>query len=139
MTEQIMVSKKLIQTVIRELEQVKKSTEADKAISKLQEQLDSSEAVKVSRLAKAMYAKNPTYKGATPVAWDEVPLAVKRDWLDKARSSPLLADMEAVELVATVKAKQDGYGGTFVHWIKPPVAGMRLYTTPTSQLDESNA
>jgi hypothetical protein len=36
------------------------------------------------------------------------------------------------EPVATVKAKRDG-GGTFVHWTKHPVAGMKLYTTPPAQ------
>jgi hypothetical protein len=37
------------------------------------------------------------------------------------------------EPVATVKAKRDG-GGTFVHWTKLPVAGMKLYTTsPAAQ------
>ena len=34
------------------------------------------------------------------------------------------------EPVATVKAKSDAYGGTFVHWTTLPVAGMRLYISP---------
>lgn len=36
----------------------------------------------------------------------------------------------APEPVATVRAKSDRGGGTFVHWVKLPVAGMILYTTP---------
>jgi hypothetical protein len=37
------------------------------------------------------------------------------------------------EPVATVRAKSDAYGGTFVHWVKMPVAGMSLYLAPGAQ------
>jgi hypothetical protein len=46
-----------------------------------------SEAVKLSRAAQALYAKHPTYRGATPLTWDAAPIAVKREWLDKAKQA----------------------------------------------------
>lgn len=57
-----------------------------------------SKAVKINRQAQAMYAKHPTYKGATPMTWDEAPLAVKREWIEKAREISAPAAQPAPEL-----------------------------------------
>jgi len=47
-----------------------------------------------------------------------------------AQPAPVQSEKRG-EPVATVKAKRDGSGGTFVHWTTLPVAGMKLYTSPS--------
>lgn len=53
-------------------------------------------------------------------------IAIERgDEIIKLRAQ--LAAAQGQEPVATVKAKSDAYGGTFVHWTALPVVGMKLY------------
>lgn len=46
-----------------------------------------SQNIKLSRAAQSMYSQHPTYKGTKPMTWYEAPLAVKREWIQKARAA----------------------------------------------------
>lgn len=88
------------------------------------------EGVKIGRQARAMYAKSPTYKGTTPMTWDEAPLEVKREWVEKAKEQPA-TEQEPVYQIRFYENRAVWHDVNLAAYAARPDYGRRiLYTTP---------